>query len=405
MVRDFRFLRSLILLLFLIITIKLSAQENPEPSAKFPIGAFLSHSPGENVLESFDSSGLNLAAWRADNNTRSFLENYRVFANNDSATDWIQYYATSYYSRWEAEEDYTIDHIGPKQKYGKDTIWQNIHCWSSDGLTAPACSLMYGPHYRQDQRHKNWYHTGYTWGVNYIPRFNLALSNPDSLNPDRNICVIKVVYRYAEVYNTIPQSWTLHDTTLLRDTLKISDFPSNGNFRLFDFNGQTYTYPEKFRSTITSDRMTMSAAFPDTVSPSDTLLKYEDRNPDNGIQFWVDYLGNDSTTLYIDYAEVYDQDGWDAYIANPQRVEDTLRSYVQRYSGWNNIIYWYGQDEPFSQDSFTPIRIVDSLVQRFGGVPVTQYFQPDWRILVNGDSFMVDYYRKDAKHELKLKIH
>src|SRR5574338_1084877 len=169
MVRDFRFLRSLILLLFLIITIRLSAQENPEPSAKFPIGAFLSHSPGENVLESFDSSGLNLAAWRADNNTRSFLENYRVFANNASATDWIQYYATSYYSRWEAEEDYTIDHIGPKHKYGKDTIWQNIHCWSSLGVTAPACSLMYGPHYRQDQRHKNWYHTGHTWGVNYIP--------------------------------------------------------------------------------------------------------------------------------------------------------------------------------------------------------------------------------------------
>ncbi len=394
---------KIISILLLITSPELLAQENFQPSSQFPLGAFLSGGDiSQGVLDSFDSSGLDIAAWRADNNTRSFLENYKVIANNAGWTDWIQYYATSYYSRWEAEENINIDHIGPKHKYGSDTVWQNTSCWSSLGVTAPACSLMYGPHYRQDQRHKSYYHTGNTWGVHYIPRFNLALSNPHSLNPDRKICVIKVVYRYAEVYNTTPPSWTLHDTTFLQDTLKISDFPQNGSFKLFDSNGQTYTYPEKFQSTITGDRATLSAAFTDIINPGDTLFKYEDRNSDNGIQFCVDYLGNDSTTLFIDYAEVYDENGWDEYM-NPltrSNVLNKIQNYTESYSNWNNILYWYGQDEPYSQDSFTPIHIVDSLVQHFGGAPVTQYFQPDWRILVNGDSFMVDYYRKAKPPEL-----
>ena len=396
----------LLILLFLLITIHLSAQENPQPSPKFPIGAFLgSRFPDQNVLTSFDSSGLNLAAWHADNNTSSFLENYKVIATNDSAMDWIHYYATSYYSHWEAEGNFSIDHIGPKHKYGSDAVWHDTTCWSSLGVTAPACSLMYGPHYRQDQRHKSYYHTGNTWGVHYIPRFNLALSNPHSLNPDRKICVIKVVYRYAEVYNTTPPSWTLHDTTFLQDTLKISDFPQNGSFKIFNViqnDTNYYAYPEKFHSTITGDRTTLSAAFTDIINPGDTLFKYEDRNSDNGIQFCVDYLGNDSTTLFIDYAEVYDENGWDEYM-NPltrNNVLNKIQNYTENYSHWDNIKYWYGQDEPYSQDSFTPIHIVDSLVQHFGGAPVTQYFQPDWRILVNGDSFMVDYYRKAKPPEL-----
>lgn len=389
----------------LICTFQPSAQQGQQP-IDFPIGAFLSEEPGQGVLASFDTSGLNTVSWRANDNTSSFLENYKVWANNGGWTDWIHYYATCYYSRWEGEHDTTIEHIGVKHKYGQRAVWQDtVTCWSSLGVTVPVCSLMYGPHYRQDQRYKSYYHTGDIWGVDYVPRFNMALNNPYSLDSTRNICVIKVVYRYAEIDPSIPppNNYTVHDTIFLQDTLKIANFPQDGSFKIFNVveNGANfYRYPEKFQSAITGDRVTMSPTYPDLPDPPGTEYIYSDHNNDNGIQFWVDYLGNDSTTLFIDWAEVYDNRGWNYYIDDPDEVEDSIQAYTQRYSDWDNIIYWYGQDEPYSQDSFTPIRIIDSLVQHFGGVPVTQYFQPDWHIVVNGDTFMVDYYRKAKPPEL-----
>jgi hypothetical protein len=357
-----------LLILFFLISCKVSLAQETPPQEEFLIGAFLSSQAGDGVKASYDSSGLNTVAWRADNNTSSFLENYKVWANNAGWTDWIQYYATSYYSRWQAEQDTTIEHVGFKHKYGQKTTWHDTLCWSTFGLSSPADSIVYGPHYRQDMRHKSYFHTGNTWGVDYIPRFNLALYNPDSLDSTRNICVIKVVYRYAAVYNQ--KTWILHDTIFLQDTLKISEFPPNGSFKIFNVwqnDTNYYRYPEKFYSIITGDRVTMSAVFPDTIAPVDTIVGYEDRNADNGIQFCVDYLGNDSTTLFIDWAEVYDRQGWDKYMdpLSHDPVIDSIQAYTQRYSNWSNIIYWYGQDEPYSLDSYMPIHIVDSLLLAF----------------------------------------
>ncbi|HSD62645.1 MAG TPA: right-handed parallel beta-helix repeat-containing protein, partial [Ignavibacteriaceae bacterium] len=387
---------TFILLLFSPITANIIGQENPEPSPKFPIGAFIGDGPNQDVLDMYDSTGFNYVAWKANGGTSSFLSNYKIWATNAGLnTDWVSYYATSYYSKWEAEqnEPYNLPmHVGVKHKYGQQTTWHDTTCWSSLGVTAPACSLMFGPHYRQDQRYKGHYHhpSGDIWHVAYVPRFNLALNNPYSLNSNRNICVLKVVYRFATIY---ADSVITKDTTFLQDTLKISAFPVNGSFRIFDFEGQTYEYPEYFHSAITGDKMSLDPRFLNYISPNDTILGYAHNADDNGIEFCVDYLGNDSTTLFIDYAEVYDNLGWNFYIDDPEGVADSIRNYIQSFSTWTNINYWFGHDEPYSIDAFTPIHIVDALVDSFsnGRNRVTQYVQPTG--MCNGDTFMVDYYK------------
>ena len=118
--------RVYILLVILLSSTSLFPQEQPSPD--FRIGAFITGSPNQAVLDRYDSTGFNMAAWGAYESTNEFLSNYDVLAMNAGQNqDWISYYATSYYSRWEGEqnESYTLPmHIGVKHKYGKDTVWQ-----------------------------------------------------------------------------------------------------------------------------------------------------------------------------------------------------------------------------------------------------------------------------------------
>lgn len=377
-----QFLRGSLCFLVIIYGCAVLAQENQRSLYEFPIGAFLSGKPGPGVLASYDSSGLNTVVYYARRSTHTFLQKYNVIAHNTGPSDWIQYYATGYYSRWEGEQDTTIGHVGLKHKYGQRTSWQNIPCWSSIGVAAPVCSLMYGPHYRQDHRYKR---LSQQWGVKYLSRFHMALSNPYSISPDNNICVIKVVYRYNAINKPgYFYPFVLHDTTFLKDTLKVSDFPPDSSFKYFDFNKKSYRYPEIFRSTITGSG---------GLTAADSILRYSDIDNDNGIQFCVDYLGNDSTTLFVDFAEVYDSHGWNDFVRDTALVIRRITNYLRNYSGWDNIINWYGQDEPYSLDSFTPIHIVDSILRANEGAPLMQEFQTGGYLNINGDTIMNDYMR------------
>ena len=48
---------------------------------------------------------------------------------------------------------------------------------------------------------------------------------------------------------------------------------------------------------------------------SNDYPKYIDWESYTGIQFWVDWLRDDDLcTLYIDYVEVYDNNGWNDFI-------------------------------------------------------------------------------------------
>lgn len=400
-----RAIQFLFLLALFFFRLDVFAQELPG-SQKFPIGSFIGagHDTDPQLYSSFIATGMNTIAQYADENTKPFMTNLDVIAlNQNNAQDYIFYYATCYYSKWESENVQTDkDKVGVKHKYGQMATWitgqDTLLCWSSLGLTSPADSLVYGPHYRQEKYYKRWYND---LTPVYRTRFNMALDyTPETVNPNENVCVIKVKYRYAEVlkfYNPPKDTFILHDTVFVQDTLKISDFNEDGLFKYFEL--PTYAYPSKFGYGPVPEKVQI---YNDEVDTS-----YTDSNGDNGIQFCVDWLrDNNLCTLYIDCAEVYDQDGWDEYLepTGHQQVLNNIQTYLQPYSDsdWPNLKYWYSHDEPYTQDAYTPMHIVDSLVQSFGGSPLITYFYPYWGITVNGDSQLVKYYNMVQPEKLMI---
>jgi len=385
-------------LLLLFAVNKTAAQDSSQTALEFTVGAFLSRSPSQEVLNTFDSSGMNAVNWRAYTFTKSFLSNYKVMAyNQEGQTDWINHYATGLYSKWEAEQNQTVDSlIGIKHKYGQDTTWHDTLAWSTLGLTSPVDSLVYGPHYRREKEYKRWL---YGPNLKYNVRYNMALDyDPQSVDPSEQVCVIKVVYRYGEIYNTPPppyDSVKVYDTVFVQDTLTVSDFNPDGSFKFFKMP-KTYQYPSKFSSDQPEGKLELPAPDVDTT--------YTDANGDNGIQFFVEWLG--VGTLYIDYIEVYDNFGWNDYI-NPAKhdsVITNIQSYAQSYSNWPNIIYWFGHDEPYSIDAFIPMHIVDSLLKAAYAPRLITEFYPPW-LLINNDSLLVSFYNIAKPEKLMIDFY
>lgn len=391
------------------------AQETPSGQDKFYIGTEFQNETIENPswYDLFYQSGMNLISQRADEQyTKQYLEGYNVLACNvQHKEDWIAYYTTCYYSKWEAEIDAEPDRVGFKHRdnngnlIGSPAIYPPVtgrQCWSSIGLSEPRDSLMYGPLYRQDKRYKRglYYNQNLKDSVYYIPRFIMALDNHGNATPDKDVCKIKVVFRYK---NEVTGH---HDYTFpLERTLKVSDFDASGAFDDFylhpDPRFATYCYPEQFWLPKNIEN------FPDAPSS----IGYIDDESYTGIQYWVEWLGNDDLyTLYIDYVEVYDRDGWKEYIDDPGYVDTLITNYAEDYpiQDWPNLKYWLGVDEPYSIDCYEPIRVVDEIVRSVSpNTPVIVPFNPSWnwdQSRINGEDEISMFYNIANPSKITLSI-
>ena len=373
----------LLALLFSVSSSSILSQEQPS-TQQFPLGAFLgaSHKTDPLLYQSFSESGMNTVIQYAEDNTHNLLEDFDLIASNQKdKSDYIAYYATAYYSKWNAEQNQLdLDKVGVKHKYGQPAKWQNDSCWSTIGLTSPSDSLVYGPHYHQEKRYKRWYE-GYDpyLSLTYTPRYRMALQyDPELVNPNEEVCKLTIRVRHAKFVNGIWTGEVPDDTLKGSYTLKVSDFPADGSFKYFylEEGGLSYQYPQEFWTNLSKGNY----EFP---LPGQTIT-YDDMGPMNGVEFLVNWLRDDDLcTLYIDEIEVYDNDGWNKYILDPQTVLDNIQSYTQNYSDWSNLKYWYSHDKPYSQDAYVPMHIVDSLVRSVqGGLLITEFY-PSWKP-VNG---------------------
>jgi parallel beta-helix repeat protein len=395
--------RIWIITAFLLFSASATAQETPPP------GDFTVGSPIKNklidypdLLTPFEEAGFNTIWQRADNYTQSSLEHYNLIALNEyTSAEYIFHYSTAYYSKWEAEIDAEAERVGFKHRdslgnlIGSSSTWNGKSCWSSIGLSGPRDSLIYGPHYRQEKRYKRWLYgcISDSGCLTYTPRFRMALDNNGGADSTEDVCRIKVVFRYKE--DSAP--YNFHDITFIERTLKVGDFNLNGNFDDFylhpDQSLGRYDYWPEF---ILPDNFMQSVD-----SPLD--LGYIDWESFTGIQFWVDWLRTDSRcTLYIDYAEVYDNNGWNEYIdpLTHNDVMDSIKAYAESFSGWNNLIYWTGPDEPYTIDSYLPIHIVDSLIRSVQAPPLVVHFDPSWHWTnkINGED-EIEMFASIAKPE------
>lgn len=394
--------RGWIIIALLLFSAKVSAQETPPGQDKFYIGTEFQNETLTNLsfYPPFYESGMNTILQRADESTLELIGDYNILAaNSQYKEDWIHHYTTGYYSKWEAEENQTdsvrvgIKHYDSQgNTFGEVAFWDSAWCWSTKGLTNSACSLMYGPHYRQDTRYKRWlYDTLNLQNVRYVPRFRMALKKYSGVSGTEDVCNIKVIHRYKKIISE--DSSEFIDDPFLSRTLKVQDFDSNGKLTDFNFQPQDwYKYPLEF---ILPTELANLVGIQSREYP-----QYINWESYTGIQFCVDWLREDTLcTLYIDYVEVYDNNGWNEFIDFPQQVIDKITLYAQNYNNqnWQNIKHWVGVDEPYSIDCYEPIRVVDELVRSVNpNKSLIVAFNPTWWHTwdVNGEDEVLQFYNR-----------
>jgi len=397
--------RSQIIIALIVFSVISTAQEQTPPTEEFPIGSGLSGIPWRRTqwdyYTSYDSSSFNTMITYSKDYNQSRLNRYSLVAYNMDQNDWIMYYATCYYSKWEAEQNQTENlRVGVKHRGGEVAFWDSAWCWSTIGIDSTADSLVFGPHYRQDNRYKSWQHDPLRHNVKYYTRFKMALDKPESADTTLPVCRIKVVYRFLREHTQGPPE-PKKDTLFLSRTLTVADFPDSGKFDYFKFEPEYYQYPENFWLPKDAGGL--------LYVPEDTVW-YNDINDDIGIQYWVEWLINpvedSGYTLYIDNVEVYDEDWKNDFIRDPQFVADRINNYAKDYCTWSNIKYWIGHDEPYTIDAFTPIRIVDSLLYNnplcYHTHRLLNVFNPywTWNNKINGDTLLFQYYRMAKPEKL-----
>ena len=374
---------SIFILSFLLIAFisKVKAQEFNE----FPIGVFIGDDGkhfryNPDAYRSVDSFGINTVVQYVNSKTKPYLTKYNVLGlNEDNPNDAIGYFAKGYYSKWEAEEQGDPSRTGILHKFGEETIYKNKKCWTTGNFSQAGDSLIYGPSYRQDKNYK--LSLVNVDPINYTANFRLALnSSSQLLQQTEPVCELRVIVRYAKIFTG---GWSCCVNRVLKDTiLKVSDFPSNGDFRNFNLE---YGYPKDFY---------------DRTGLKDTT--YSEEDADNGIQFQVKWFGKGK--LFADYIEVYDNIVWKQYILQKDNIENRIKQYALSYndSSWANLKYWYACDEPGSLDTFYPIKIVDSLVRSVSSKPIINAFYPPYTIKRNGDDLVKKYFATVNPHRLMI---
>ncbi|MFI5406242.1 MAG: hypothetical protein ACHQ1D_06980, partial [Nitrososphaerales archaeon] len=402
--------KVLIIVLLLLFSVALTAQETT-PQEEFPVGAYFNKQTRtvQEYYDKFELTGMDWIVQYAADNTQEFVEPYNLMADNaDSSSDYIMYYATAWYSKWEAEENQEyINKVGVKHTDGEDFEWKGESCWSSIGITNPTAKIVYGPHYHQEKYYKRWWYETveerYT-RLKYIPRFRMALSVNGQVGQQDTICNMYVVVRHSlEGSND-----NVDDTLKGPITLQVSDFPIDSTFKEFYLgppNNNWYQYPPEFRD----NPDIMKQVLPENQGE---VERWVDIYGNQGVQFCIDWLRNDTKyTLYIDYIEVYDLEGWNVFaegdsITVSQTIQD-IKGYAQTYSGWPNLKYWTGHSEPFSLDAYTPMKTVDAIVKSaFPGAPsIITTFYPYWETKINEDIQLERYYNTVQPEKLMIDFY
>ena len=315
-----------------------------------------------------------------------------VWAANDSGTgtpyhkmnaewqnvDWISYFTSAKYMKWEAEGDplftgnVKISHEEESAlgTFGTSYTEGNISGWrSGNSATNTGRFLISGPNYWQYPRYT---FTNVGWNstpINYIASFNIKLGAPPSTNVP--VCSLFVIMTNKDgIEHTLDSSLVM--SSQLNSTT-YTPIPLNYNYSRWIYTQSTeeknYTLPGSF--------------FIDSDGPGYNL--------GSTIEFKVQWLGN--IELLVDYIEVYDQMIWDRYFSqHPERVIDSIITYDQEFSQNSNFYsklkYYYTMDEPHSVDGYTPLRkvqeILDDPANNIQADLLTHWY-PEWNNIRDGD--------------------
>lgn len=339
---------------------------------QFPYGVWLDKGDVLNpvVYDTVRDLGMNTVIQYADGENaaqKNILSGFNLIAvKGDSPLDAVSYYSNGYYTKWEGE-DITENTLqsGIKANFGNRTIHNSQDCWTSGvDLSRINTVLLNGPDYRQDKKYKLQYLNS---RIDYTLRINVAAKSIAGIIPQPTdpVCKIDVIFKYIRNGVTyeilLPQNAT--------KTLYAISF-NDETFQTFDI---PYYYPPDF------------GQFEAKMSGLNQYenLDYDDTYPGTGIEFRVTWYGNKQ--LYIDYFEVFDQTiGIRLVDLYPQVVQE-VGTFVNKYQGWDNINYYFSKSEPQTLDNYTPMKIVDEILQSLGKPKGIAEFYPPYNGWRNGD--------------------
>jgi hypothetical protein len=399
--------RGKIIIALLLFSAIATAQESTPEEFIFGASWYPTYRSDSVFYNKFRESGMNYLTQYADDSSHDLLQGLNFSAYNSMYPyEWIYYYSTAYYSKWEAEEDQQdtlkvgFKHIVRRgnsiDTVGRPARFLGRQCWSTEGLSEAADSLLYGPHYHQEKVYKRWYvgqPDSLRYDVRYTPRFSMALHlNDVNIDPEEVVCRLYVRETYRDQINGIIPGGNKH-WPLKEITLHVSDFAPYDTFKVFYLgNPNWYKYPEKFQDPHDGSNKRENLQLQDTL--------YFDRWSAQGVQFCVDWLRNDTKcNLYIDYIEVYDNEGGQHFANNPDSVTSRVANYAQNFpqSEWPNMKYWGGPDEPSSLDDYIPIIVVDSLIRLVKpDAPLMVAFNPTWSSTykINGEDEVLQFHNR-----------
>lgn len=320
------------------------------PPTQFPYGVYLSKRDSLNSVtyEYVDDLGMNTVIQYANGDNpalNDILDKYNLVAiKNDSQNDAVAYYSAGYYTKWEAE-DTTKNELetGIKADFGSATNYSNIACWTSGtDLENTNTIMLRGPQYRQDKKYVPWYLNEL---LQYKLRFNVAVSTINGITPEPTdpVCKVSVIFTYINDQG-ITIDYPLEGAEL---TLYVSSFTGE-SFEPFEI---VYSYPPEFEQY--NSKMEGLNQY--------ELLDYDDTYPGTGIQFKVTWFGNKQ--LYVDNFQVFDERiGSRIVDLYPQVVFD-ITSFANKYNDWDNIKYFFNVSEPQTIDRYTPMKIVDDILE------------------------------------------
>lgn len=273
--------------------------------------------------------------------SRSFTQNNQPLMEYIPELDKIYYYTNGYYSKWEAEDRPGTNTLGLLSHFGSnpDGSWA-----TSINDTSHTGDFLYGPFYRQDKRYRMTYlHDT----INYTTHFSIKLGSViDTSQSNPVVCRLKV--RYTYILNTDTITTLLGQNDVYKNDLSTASFSGNLS---------TTTIVYDYSSIMMGDEPTDIY-----LDPQKAAVPINDEEPGLGIEFVVEWTKK--YNIIVDNITVYDEAIWSRYLLNPPAIENEIHNYASSspFSGMTNLLYWGGIDEPFTLDSYEPIRIVDSIL-------------------------------------------
>jgi len=281
--------------------------------------------------------------------------------------NWINYYASGYWSIWEAEETVSVieRYPGIRKRFGNTGSSNGITYLTTGENSANRGQIFIdGPYYDQDRKYRLFYDENV---ITYVLSIKAKRGERINFLEDKEVFRVDLYYKKAngdfrqfssKVFDSIDISTTFED-----DTLK-------------------YSLPAELFETMNELRLKGGSPVMRPISTPEILEPY-------GFYFKITWSGN--YELFIDKVEVYDNLIGQIIKVDPSTVASNIIVEATTLSGNNlypDIKYWYGLDEPKSIDNYLPYKIVDSILWENVNKHLITAFYPEWDGRRNHESSM-----------------